>query len=43
MDLRLTLPAPSPRSAAQEEMYSFVSVAQDQTTKGKGPVVVQDS
>ncbi|KIY99900.1 60S ribosomal protein L31 [Monoraphidium neglectum] len=30
-------------SRAAEEMYSFVSVAGDQTTKGKGPVVVQDS
>ncbi|KAI8474649.1 MAG: ribosomal protein L31 component of cytosolic 80S ribosome and 60S large subunit [Monoraphidium minutum] len=28
---------------AKEEMYSFVTVAQDQSTKGKGPVVVQDS
>lgn len=27
----------------QEEMYSFVTVAQDQTLKYKGTVVVQDS
>lgn len=27
----------------QEEMYSYVTAAGDQTTKGKGPVVVQDS
>jgi hypothetical protein len=27
----------------QEEMYSFVTVADDQTTKGKGTVVVNDS
>lgn len=27
----------------QEEMYSFVSVAQEQTFKGKGTAVVQDS
>lgn len=27
----------------QEEMYSFVTVAADQTTKGKGPQVVQDA
>ena len=27
----------------QEEMYSFVTVAEDQTTKNKGTVVVQDS
>ncbi|GBF90074.1 60S ribosomal protein L31 [Raphidocelis subcapitata] len=30
-------------SLLAEEMYSFVTVAGDQTTKGKGPVVVQDS
>ncbi|KXZ49903.1 hypothetical protein GPECTOR_19g354 [Gonium pectorale] len=28
---------------AKEEMYSFVTVAEDQTTKGKGTVVVQDA
>ncbi len=28
---------------AQEEMYSFVTVAEDATTKGKGTVVVQDA
>ncbi|KAL6748266.1 ribosomal protein L31 component of cytosolic 80S ribosome and 60S large subunit [Haematococcus lacustris] len=28
---------------ATEEMYSFVTVAEDQTTKGKGTVVVNDS
>jgi hypothetical protein len=27
----------------QEEMYSFVSVAQEQSFKGKGTAVVQDS
>lgn len=27
----------------QEEMYSFVTVAGDQSTKGKGTTVVQDS
>ncbi len=27
---------------AQEKMYSFVTVADDQSTKGKGTVVVQD-
>jgi large subunit ribosomal protein L31e len=27
----------------QEEMYSFVTVAEDQTTKGKGPVVVNEA
>jgi hypothetical protein len=27
----------------QEEMYSFVTAAQDQTLKGKGTTVVQDS
>ncbi|PNW74640.1 hypothetical protein CHLRE_12g489153v5 [Chlamydomonas reinhardtii] len=28
---------------AKEEMYSFVTVAEDQSTKGKGTVVVQDA
>jgi hypothetical protein len=32
-----------PHCPVQEEMYSFVTAAGDQTTKGKGPVVVQDS
>ena len=27
----------------QEDMYSFVSIADDQTTKGKGTVVVNDA
>jgi large subunit ribosomal protein L31e len=40
-------PPPAPLTTnhhpIQEEMYSFVTVAADQTTKGKGPVVVQDS
>jgi hypothetical protein len=27
----------------QEEMYSFVTAAADQTLKGKGTTVVQDS
>jgi len=30
-------------AAAQEEMYSFVTAAQDQDLKGKGTTVVQDS
>lgn len=29
--------------ALQEEMYSFVTVAEDQSTKGKGVTVVQDA
>eukprot|EP00879_Flechtneria_rotunda_P000103 GHRR01000156.1.p1 GENE.GHRR01000156.1~~GHRR01000156.1.p1 ORF type:complete len:118 (+),score=28.70 GHRR01000156.1:307-660(+) len=28
---------------AKEEMYSFVTAAQDQTVKGKGTLVVQDA
>uniref|UniRef100_A0A7S0S2W3 60S ribosomal protein L31 n=1 Tax=Chlamydomonas leiostraca TaxID=1034604 RepID=A0A7S0S2W3_9CHLO len=28
---------------AKEEMYSFVTVADDQTTKGKGTTIVQDA
>ena len=35
-----------PRTATatvQEEMYSFVTIADDQATKGKGTVVVQDA
>ncbi len=28
---------------AQEDMYSFVTVAEDQTTKGKGTAIVQDA
>ncbi|KAJ9532282.1 hypothetical protein QJQ45_010416 [Haematococcus lacustris] len=39
----LILLAWSPALALQEEMYSFVTVAEDQTTKGKGTVVVNDS
>lgn len=27
----------------QEEMYSFVTVAEDQATKGKGTTIVQDA
>jgi hypothetical protein len=30
-------------AAPQEEMYSFVTAAQDQDLKGKGTTVVQDS
>jgi hypothetical protein len=32
-----------PHYLAQEEMYSYVTVAEDQNTKGKGTVVVQDA
>lgn len=32
-----------PPPCEQEDMYSFVTVADDQTTKGKGTVVVQDA
>lgn len=32
-----------PCAAAQEEMYSFVTVSEDQTTKGKGTTLVQDA
>ena len=29
--------------SVQEEMYSYVTVADDQTTKGKGTVIVDES
>ncbi len=28
---------------SQEEMYSFVTMAEDQTTKGKSTVIVNDT
>ncbi|KAK9810360.1 hypothetical protein WJX72_009390 [[Myrmecia] bisecta] len=28
---------------AKEEMYSYVTIAEDQTSKGKGTVIVEDS
>jgi hypothetical protein len=31
------------RPRSQEEMYSYVTVSDDQNTKGKGTTVVQDS
>jgi hypothetical protein len=34
---------PAAVCAVQEEMYSFVTVAQEQSFKGKGTTVVQDS
>lgn len=40
--LSLRMPM-EPHCCLQEEMYSFVTVADDQTTKGKGTTIVQDA